>query len=231
MSAVRLGVVLGVMLVVWPLVGSAQTLSRDEVDSLWEQLLREERYQGIHFHSGPGGPSIADLREQRVGRIHHAPEISVQDSREGYLGGLLGSGGGWHVRGQLEAEVPIEGGLLQLYSKETSKWSPGFAFIWMPGYDPKKYPLREFRLLLRHPRRRQEIRILRSLEVAPDEVLATENPDGTSVKELIGQRIPRGELRYDAGRKVAIVQILGLHKPITVEVPVPSPPFPEGAGQ
>ncbi len=204
----------------------AEVLSREEVDALWEQLLREERYEGIMFHERSSSPTASYLTRERW--------IIVQETREGYLSGLLGelgAGGGWRIRGQLEAEISIEGAVLQLYSKETSKWSPGFAFFWMPGYDPDKYPLREFRLLFRHPVRRQEIRTLKSVHVAPGEVLPTQNPDGTSVKELLGQRIPRGELRYDPARRVAIMQILGLDKPITLEVPIPSPPFPESQGQ
>src|SRR5258705_12305114 len=119
------------------------------------------------------------------------------DGRGCYLRGLFGlsDGGGWALRGQLEAEIAIREGVLQLYSKVTIRWRPGFAFIWMPSYDPKKHPFWEFRFIARHPTRRQHIRVLKSVVLSPGDVLPTGNPDGTSVKELIGQRIPRGELR------------------------------------
>ncbi len=207
-------------------VGMAEVLSREEVDGLWEQLLREERYEAIQY-----------LNRRYSTPTTHSPtrdkRIVVTEGREGYLGGFFGlsEGGGWDIRGQLEAEIPIEQAILQLYSKETIQWLPGFAFFWMADYDTKKYPIREFRLLLRHPIRRQEIRTLKSIPVAPGEVLPTQNPDGTSVKELIGQRIPRGEVQYDEARQVGVVQILGLHKPITVEVPISSPPFPDLQGK
>jgi hypothetical protein len=172
--------------------------------------LREERYEVVEFLNPQSSTPTSRF-------------VSDSKGREGYLWGLFGlsDGGGWAIRGQLEAEIPIEQGVLQLYSKETIRWRPGFAFIWMPGYDPKKYPIREIRLVFRDRVRRQEIRPLKSVSVSPEEVLRTENPDGTSVKELIGQRIPRGELQYDKARRVAIMKILGLHNPITLEVPIP----------
>jgi hypothetical protein len=204
----------------------AKTLSLEEVGALWEQLLRDERYEAIQlFRSESSSPTLYKFKDKR---------ITVQEARGGYLWGLFGlsDGGGWEIDGRLEAEVPIEAGLLQLYSKATSKWRPGFAFIWMPGYDPNKYPIREFRLILRHPIRRKEIRPLKSISVSPEEVLSTENPDGTSAKELLGQRIPRGELQYDKARRVAVMKILGLHNPITLEVPIPrSPGVPPSEGR
>jgi hypothetical protein len=208
-------------------VGHAKTLSREEVEELWERLLSQERYEVLEFLNPQSStPTSRFATDNKI--------IKVMEGREGYLWGLFGlsDGGGWAIRGQLEAEIPIDGGLLQLYSKETSKWRPGFAFIWMPGYDPKKYPIREFRLIFRDPVRRQEIRPLKSVSVSPEEVLPTENPDGTSVKELLGQRIPRGELQYDKARQVAIMKILGLHNPITLEVPIPrSPGVPASEGR
>jgi hypothetical protein len=99
----------------------------------------------------------------------------------------------------------------------------------MPSYDRQRYPAWEFRLIARHPGRRQDIRLLKSIALLPQDVLPTERPDGTSVKELIGQRIPCGELRYDKAREAAIVQILGLHRPTTEDVSIPSPLFSDAS--
>lgn len=173
----------------------AKALSREEVEQLWEQLLRDERYEAIFFSSRYSSPSVSDFSKER--------ELSVRDARESYLWGLLSpisGGGGWHIDGKLEAEVAIQDVLLQLYSKATSKWSPGFAFIWMPGYDPEKYPLWEFRLILRNPLDRRQIQALKSVFLSPGDVLPTFDERGHSIKELVGQRVPRGELRYDAAR-------------------------------
>ena len=136
------------------------------------------------------------------------------------------------IRGQLEAEIPIKERVLQLYSKATSKWSPGFAFIWMPGYDPKQYPQWEFRLILRSAVNRQQIHTLKSVFLQPGDVLPTFDEKGHSIKELVGQRVPRGELRYDQTRSVAVILILGVHHPLSVEVPLSKLPAPaEGKGR
>jgi hypothetical protein len=215
-------------LVLWPALGLAMTntLSREEVDGLWEQLLREERYEALSFEgSRSSTPNVHKFKEKR---------IVVYEAGEGYLWGLFGlsDGGGWRIEGQLEVEIPIEQGVLQLYSKETSKWRPGLAVVWMPGYDPNKYPIREFRLILRDLVRRQQIQPLKSFSVFPEAVLPTDNSDGTSVTELLGQRIPRGELQYDKARHVAVMKILGLRNPITLEVPIPrSPGAPASEGR
>jgi len=201
-------------------VGDAMTLSGEEVEALWERLLREERYEVVEFLSQRSSDPTSRYRTDNK-------TIKVMDGRAGYLWGLFGlsDGGGWSIRGQLEAEVAIPVGLLQLYSRETIRWRPGFASLWMPSYDPQTYPAWEFRLLARHPDRRQDIRVLKSIALSSHDVLPTEKPDGTSVKELIGHRIPRGELRYDAVRQAAIVQIFGLQRPTTEEVSIPSPLF------
>src|SRR5438046_10387088 len=100
-------------------------LSKEEVDSLWEQLLRDERYEanGVYGHNEPN-PSVYRYKDKTI-RVHEA--------RKGYLGGIIGSGGGWEVIGELEAEVPTERGVLQLYSKGAKKWTPGF-LLWEPTY-------------------------------------------------------------------------------------------------
>jgi hypothetical protein len=87
-------------------------------------------------------------------------------------------------------------------------------------YDPKKYPTWEFRLVLRDPNDRRQVRKIKSIEFGPGDVAPTENADGTAVKEFIGQRVPRGELAYDQARGLAIVRVLGLRSPISVEVPI-----------
>jgi hypothetical protein len=190
------------------------TLSKAEVDTLWERLLLEERYEAIQYFYRSSVPSVYRSPDQ---------VLLVQETREGLLWGFfgeLGTGGGWEVSGRLEAETSSPSGVLQLYSKAASQWSPGFAFVWMPGYDPKKYPTWEFRLVLRDPNDRRQVRKIKSIEFGPRDVAPTENADGTAVKEFIGQRVPRGELAYDQARGLAIVRVLGLRSPISVEVPI-----------
>jgi len=88
-------------------------------------------------------------------------------------------------------------------------------------YDREKYPMWEFRLIVRDPNRRQDLRALKSVFVSPKDVLPRWNPDGSPIKELVGVRAPRGEVEYDAARGVATMRVLGLHNPLTFEVPVP----------
>ena len=201
-----------------PLAAQGSTLSKAEVDILWEKLLVEERYEAIWFIDRSSRPNVFQFPDSHR-------ELVVQETREGLFWGLLGSlgtGGGWKVSGQLEAEATSPSGILQLYSKASSKWSPGFAFVWMPDYDDKKYPIWEFRLVLRDPKERRQVRKVKSIEFGPGEVIPEFNDDGSPVKERRGQRFPRGELTYDQARGVAIVRVLGLHSPMSVEVPVDS---------
>lgn len=204
----------------------AEILSKQEVDVMWEELLRNEQYKAIQYlnrrYSTPTSDSPTDDKK-----------IIVQEGREGHLGGLFGlsEGGGWKIDGKLEGEVLTKAGVLQLYSKGVSHWSPGFVFpvlgiIWYPGYDPKHYPIWEFRLILRNPVERLQIQALRSVFLQPGDVLPTFDERGHSIKELVGQRVPRGELRYDSARQVAVIQILGVHHPVSVEVPLAQPPSP-----
>jgi hypothetical protein len=200
-------------------VATANTLSKEDAEQLWEQLVMDERYEAMFFSSS--SPSVSDFTKER--------ELSVRDARESYMWGLLGAlsgGGGWHIDGHLEAEVAIQDGLLQLYSKATSKWSPGFLIIWEAGYDPKQYPQWEFRLILRDALKRQRIQTLKSVFLSSGDVLPTFDEKGHSIKELVGQRVPRGELRYDAASQMAVIKILGVHNPMSVEVPVFQPPGP-----
>jgi hypothetical protein len=187
------------------------TLSKAEVDALWEQLLVEERYVAIQYFYHPPYPNVYPSRSQ---------ELWVQEAREGLLWGLFGTGGGWKISGELEAEAPSPAGILQLYSKASSKLSPGFAFVWMPGYDDTKYPTWEFQLVLRNPTDRRQVRKIKSIEFGPGDVIPEFNKDGSPVKERLGQRIPRGELTYDQSRGLAIIRVLGLRAPITLEVPI-----------
>jgi hypothetical protein len=202
-------------LCVIPPVAQGDTLSKVEVDALWEQLLVEERYEAIWYIYRSSQPNVFQFPSHR--------ELVVQETREGLFWGLfgsLGTGGGWEIRGQLEAEVPSPPGMIQLYSKASSNWSPGFAFVWMPGYDGKKYPIWEFRLVLRSTKDRRKVRKLKSIEFGPGDVVSTVNEDGSAIKEFIGQRVPRGELTYDQTRGIAIVRILGLRAPMTLEAPI-----------
>ena len=194
------------------------TLSKVEVNALWEQLLVEERYEAIWYIDRPSQPNVFQFPDSHR-------ELVVQETREGLLWGIfgsLGTGGGWKVSGQLEAEETSPSGILQLYSKASSKWSPGFAFVWMPDYDDKKYPTWEFRLVLRNPNDRRQVRKIKSIEFGPGDVIPEFNEDGSPVKERRGRRFPRGELTYDQTRGVAIVRVQGLRAPISVEVPIDS---------
>ena len=194
------------------------TLSRADVDTLWERLLVEERYEAIQYFYGPAEPNV-----YRFPDSHR--ELVVQEAREGLLWGLfggLGAGGGWRVSGRLEAEALSSMGMLQLYSKASSKWSPGFATFWMPDYDEKKYPTWEFRLVLRNPNDRRQVQKVKSIEFGPGDIIPAFNEDGSPVLERRGQRVPRGELTYDQTRGVAIIRVLGLRAPITLEVPIDS---------
>jgi hypothetical protein len=201
-----------------PSAAQGGTLSKVEVNALWEQLLVEERYEAIWYIDRSSQPNVFQFPDSHR-------ELVVQETREGLLWGLfgsLGTGGGWKVSGQLEAEAASPSGRLQLYSKASSKWSPGFAFVWMPGYDDKKYPTWEFRLVLRNPNDRRQVRRIKSIEFGPVDVIPEFNEDGSPVKERRGQRFPRGELTYDQTRGVAIVRVLGLRTPITLDVPIDS---------
>jgi len=211
---------LATLFLLFEIPSSAQggTLSKVEVNALWEQLLVEERYEAIWYIDRPSQPNVFQFP------VSHR-ELVVQETREGLLWGIfgsLGTGGGWKVSGQLEAEETSPSGILQLYSKASSKWSPGFAFVWMPDYDDKKYPTWEFRLVLRNPNDRRQVRKLKSVEFGPGDVVSTVNNDGSAIKEFIGQRVPRGELTYDGARGLAIVRVLGLRAPITFEAQIDS---------
>src|SRR5215510_13958641 len=160
------------------LVGSCQApaaqgdpLSKTEVDALWEQLLVEERYVALQFFYQPPYPNVYPLRNR---------ELVVQEAREGLLWGLfgsLGTGGGWKIIGQLEAEVASPSGILQLYSKASAKSSPGFAIFWMPDYDDRKYPTWEFRVVVRNPNDRRQVRKIKSIEFGPGDVIPEFNED------------------------------------------------------
>jgi hypothetical protein len=198
----------------------ATPLSKEEVEQMWEQLLVKERYESIFYHSRSSTPSVSDFAKEK--------SLSVRETREGYLWGLLGElggGGGWHIDGQLEAEVQAKEGLLQFYSKGVEHWSPGVVFpvlgiISYPGYDPKHYPIWEFRLILRDAVNRRQIHTLKSIFLQPGDVLPTFDEKGHPIKELVGQRVPRGEMRYDKARNVAVIQILGVHHPVSIDVPL-----------
>lgn len=196
---------------------AANLLSRDEIDSAWEEMLRMERYESVFY----GNPKYSAPTSQMK---TDDQSIEVVEARKGYLWGFFGlsDGGGWRVEGRLESEVRTGSRLLQLYSKATSKWFPGFAFFWMPGYDLGKYPIWEFRLVLRNPDNRQDIKVLKSISVPTPEVLRRSqmraHPDDPSCPR--GQRCPRGEVEYDAVKGVAVVRILGISHPISVEVPI-----------
>src|SRR4029453_3778147 len=86
-----------------PAAAQGGTLSKGEVDALWEQLLVEERYVAIQYFYQPPHPNVYPSRSR---------ELWVQEAREGLLWGLLGTGGGWKVSGQPESEARHTPGLL-----------------------------------------------------------------------------------------------------------------------
>lgn len=195
--------------------GLAKTISKEDIETLWDNLLFKEEYYPI---TGPN-----DKR------------IIARETGEGYLWGFFGlsTGGGWHIEGHLEEEVPIQEGLLQLYSKGATKWSPGFMFPPIgaiePRYDREKYPIWEFLLVLRDPDDRRRIQILKSIPVQTTEVLQPLESQKFNQDDPLcplGKQCPRGELQYDASRGVAIIQILGVRDPFNVEIPVPESSAP-----
>ena len=184
---------------------AAKALSREQVDQQWEAFLREENYWAIQFLN-------PKLEAPTLDRATDDRTIHVSDAREGLLWGFFGlsDGGGWQIEGRLEDEVRTDQGILHLYSKATTKWFPGFWWILMPWYDLDKWPQWEFRLVLRNPGDRRKIRVLKSVQVPPQEVIHP-NPRGL--------RTPRGSLQYDRARRLAIMEILGVHHPVRLEVP------------
>jgi hypothetical protein len=205
---------------------SAKTLSKEEVEATWEMLLRKEEYRIIEYLNRKYLKPTTDM-------LSNDKTIFVREGREGFLWGFFGlsEGGGWDIEGRLEAEVSIEKGILQLYSKKTIERSPGFMFPPIgaiePRYDREKYPIWEFRLILRNLDNRQQIQTLKSIPVPATEVLQhlsyKFNQDDPSCP--LGQRCPRGELHYDASRNV-VVEILGIREPFNVEVPLPESSAP-----
>lgn len=171
----------------------AATLSHEEVEALWEGLLKKEEYRSIEYLNRKYEAPTTDKKLDE-------PKIIVIEGREAYLWGFFGmsEGGGWAIKGQLEAETSVPEGLLQLYSKASTYWWPGFILI-EPWYDLDKYPKWEFRLILRNPVRRQEIQTLKAIPVPPKEVIRGLPgakgipPPGEELCPL-GQRCPRGEL-------------------------------------
>lgn len=60
-------------------------MSKDDVDTLWEQLLREERYEAIAYLNKRYSAPTTHIRTKDK-------SIEVLEGRGGYLGGLLGEG-------------------------------------------------------------------------------------------------------------------------------------------
>jgi hypothetical protein len=69
------------------------TLSREEVEDLWERLLREERYEVVEFLSpGSSDPTSRYRTDNRT--------IKVMDGRAGYLWGRFGLSDGGRMVNQ-----------------------------------------------------------------------------------------------------------------------------------
>jgi YD repeat-containing protein len=179
--------------------------NRKEIDNAWEQLIRYEQYEIIQF-----------LDRHSANPTTHAQSGSntllLEDRREAYGGGLL-KGGGWTISGRLESELPVEGGIWQLYSKAITRWFPGFANLLQPWYKDRVW---EFQLLLRNAVNRQELTQLKSIHVSESDL-----NEATPTQSMV-EKVPRGRLLYDEGRGVVTIVILGVKKPLEVEVPVVS---------
>lgn len=185
---------------------SKGTLSKQEVEALWETLLQNEEYRAIEYDEQEYAvPTDISMEDES--------KLVVREGREAYLKGFFGmsGGGGWAVEGRLEAELLLPEGILQLYSKAAKRWLPGLVFI-EARYDVEKYPEWEFRLILREKEDRKKITTLWSTEFGPDKVIRP-NP--------VGQRHPRGELQYDDAKRMVNVKIVGLYDPITTKVQIP----------
>lgn len=180
-------------------------MTREEIQHVWDELVREETYQSIAFLN----PKSQEVTESG---LTPSGGIVIEDRREGYLGGLFGfsRGGGWKIEGRLVAEVPIEGGLWQLYAKQVTQWSASIGGV--VDAAPKDSVSWEFQLLSRNPMNRSEVRELKSFVLPANAV----PPGGT----------PQGLLRYDANQhQVWIVIGGGLTKPLVDRVPI-VPSFP-----
>jgi hypothetical protein len=177
-----------------------KSMTREEIQKVWDELVREESYQSIAF---------LNTKYQEVTESGLSPSggIVIEDRRAGYLGGLFGfsRGGGWRIEGRLVAEVPIEGGLWQLYAKRVTEWSSSLGEL--VDATPKDSASWEFQLLSRNPMNRSELRELKSFVLPADAVL----PGVT----------PQGLLRYDvAQHQVWIVISGGLVKPFVHQIPI-----------
>lgn len=191
-------------LLVVPQEGFSKILSIEEVDAIWENFLRKEKYW-----------QFAVTRYSKVDATMFGNRIIVSELRGGYLGGLFGlsEGGGSTIAGGLEAEVATAEGILQLYVKQTVKTSPGldlFFIVIQADHDKKKYPIYEFRLILRDTREREQIKTLKSINLPKEEVFVP----------LYSERRPRGKIDYDPEKKVAVVRIESIRNPFSVEVPL-----------
>ncbi len=185
--------------------GSRKPMSREEIQQLWDEFVREERYQLIAFLN----PKSQEVNESG---INSSGGIVIEDRREGYLGGLFGvsRGGGWKIEGRLLAEVPIEGGLWQLYAKRVTQWSASLGK--MVDAVPKDSVSWEFQLISRNPMNQIEVRELKSFALPANAI-------PTAVT-------PQGLLRYDANQHQVWIVISGaLAKPHVELVPI-IPSFP-----
>lgn len=201
----------------------AGVLSRQEIEAQWDALLRREEYKVVTYLTSSPNPHIYDTSAEDSEIFRN--RIEVSEARGGYLWGFFGlsNGGGWRISGQLEDEIATSEGVLQLYSKTASKFSPSFELLFIEShYDRWKYPEWEMILILRDPVRRETVRTLHSTPFPPQEVLQHPqykfHPDDPPCP--LGQRCPRGQLSYDPARKVSTIRILGLRSPLTVEVPL-----------
>ena len=175
-------------------------MTREEVQKVWDDLVREESYQSIAYLN----PESQEVTESG---LNANGGIVIDDRRAGYLGGMFGfsRGGGWRIEGRLVAEVPVEGGLWQLYAKRVTEWSSSLGGL--VAATPKDSSSWEFQLISRNPMNRSGVRELQSFVLPADAVL----PGVT----------PQGLLRYDvAQHKVWIVISGGLAKPLVHQIPI-----------
>ena len=173
--------------------------NRKEIDNMWEQLISAEQYEIIQFLDGHSANPATHVQSR-------SNTILLEDRREAYGWGLF-KGGGWTVKGQLESELPVEGGIWQLYSKAVIRWSPG---LLQPSYKDRTW---EFQLILRNAVNRQKITQLQSVIIPEADILNEGIP---------AEMVLKGQLRYDESRGVVTIIIVGVKNPLEIKVPVVS---------
>ena len=175
-------------------------MTRGEAQQVWDDLVREERYQSMAFLN-------ADSQGVTESGLHARGGIIEDDRRAGYLGEMFGflQGGGSRIEGRLVAEMPIEGRLWQLYANRVTEWSPSLG-EWVASLYQNASSW-QFQLLSRDPMKRSAVMEVKSFIRPPKAV-----PPGVT---------PKGLLCYDVvNHTVSIVISGGLAKPLFLQIPI-----------